>query len=504
VTASFLAGSQRRLSWPLNYWNGLGALAAMGIPLLLSLAGSARSLLARAAAVAGLPLLVLCEYLTFSRGGAIAVAVALVVFLLFAGERLDKLASALVGAAGGAILVLGAHHRQALENGFTGHLAVLQGRSLLVAVVVTCLGAGLAQAGIAFAARHGTSPLQISRRTARIGLAVTLVALVAIGLGVGGASRLQHAWRDFKSTSGTGVTGNFAARYGSLAGNDRYQYWQVAVHQGAGHRLAGTGPGTFQLLWDPHASLYSPVLDAHSLYVQTLAEVGVVGLVLLVAFFLVLLGCAVRATMTRDQAARTRAASALAALVAFLVSAAVEWVWQLPVLPVVFMLLAAAVLAPPRRTASVRRTLAPHPARGEPEHPSRATAALRPALVVLAAACILGIGVPLAATGDVRSSQDAVQTGDLTAAVTDARSAVSVESGAAEPYLQLALVLELQHRLSPAIAAATHSIRNEPLNWASWLVLSRLQAEDGHPTAALTAYRRARALNPRSPLFSPA
>ena len=44
VTAAFLGGAQGRLSWPLNYWNGLGALVALGLPLLLSIASSARNL----------------------------------------------------------------------------------------------------------------------------------------------------------------------------------------------------------------------------------------------------------------------------------------------------------------------------------------------------------------------------------------------------------------------------------------------------------------------------
>ena len=38
-------------------------------------------------------------------------------------------------------------------------------------------------------------------------------------------------------------------------------------------------------------------------------------------------------------------------------------------------------------------------------------------------------------------------------------------------------------------------------NWSNWLTLSRLEAEDGHARASLRAYRQARALNPRSPIF---
>jgi hypothetical protein len=59
-TASFLGGTQARLNWPLNYWNALAALMVLGVPLLLALATSARSIRAQAAAAAGLPILALC------------------------------------------------------------------------------------------------------------------------------------------------------------------------------------------------------------------------------------------------------------------------------------------------------------------------------------------------------------------------------------------------------------------------------------------------------------
>ena len=59
-TSSFLPGTQGRLGWPLNYWNALGALVALGLPLVLSIATSARTLRAQAAAAAGIPILALC------------------------------------------------------------------------------------------------------------------------------------------------------------------------------------------------------------------------------------------------------------------------------------------------------------------------------------------------------------------------------------------------------------------------------------------------------------
>ena len=84
TTFAFLgAGSARKLSYPLNYWNALAAFAAMGVPLLLGVALGARTLAGQALAAAMLPLSALCIYLTISRGGALALVVGIVVFLLF-------------------------------------------------------------------------------------------------------------------------------------------------------------------------------------------------------------------------------------------------------------------------------------------------------------------------------------------------------------------------------------------------------------------------------------
>jgi cytochrome c-type biogenesis protein CcmH/NrfG len=42
---------------------------------------------------------------------------------------------------------------------------------------------------------------------------------------------------------------------------------------------------------------------------------------------------------------------------------------------------------------------------------------------------------------------------------------------------------------------------DEPDNWSSWLILSRLEAETRHPSASLAAYQRAKSLNPQSSVF---
>jgi Tfp pilus assembly protein PilF len=122
-------------------------------------------------------------------------------------------------------------------------------------------------------------------------------------------------------------------------------------------------------------------------------------------------------------------------------------------------------------------------------------------MIVLALACVVAIGVPLATTNAERRSQAAAGKGNLTVALTAARSAARIESGAASAQIQIALVLEAQGRAREGLVAARRAVSDEPDNWSSWLILSRLEAETRHPLASLAAYRRARSLNPESNVF---
>lgn len=487
-TAAYLPGVQARLSWPLNYWNGLAALLALGLPLLLATATSARTLGAQAAAAAAIPLVALCGYLTFSRGGAVEAAFAVTAFLALAPDRVPKLATTIAAAGGSAILIVSAVHRGAIEQGLSNHVAAVQGAQLLVTTVIVSAGVALAQLGIGLAARHGSlpKPLQVSRGRARALLAAMVALAVVAALAAGAPSRLAHAWRQFKNPNIVLPAGSLS-RFGNATGEGRYQYWSVAVRatRSNGHLAGGSGPGTFQLVWLPHATIPGYITNAHSLYVETLAELGVVGLVLLGGALLVALIGAITVVVRSEYEARARAAGAVAALVAFLVAAGVDWIWQLPVLPTAFLLLAAAVLAPARAIRS-----------------SEGRVGARLVLVAAAVASLGAIAIPLATATAVRQSEAAATAGDPQRALVDARTAARIEPTAASAQIQEALVLELEHNYPAALVAARSATRDESENWSAWLILSRIEAESGRVKPSIVAFERARSLNPRSSLFA--
>jgi O-antigen ligase len=490
TTGTYLPGAHGRLSWPLNYWNALGALVAFGLPLLLVLATSARTIAAQAASAAAIPLLGLCGYLTFSRGAAIASAVALIVFIALAPNRLPKILTALVGAAGGAILVAGAYQRDAIEHGLASAAAHHQGATLFIALLLVCAGVAVVQAGVAFAVRHATPAriFVVPRRRAQVVLAAGVLVAVIAAIAAGGVGEVSHLWREFKNPHSTSLASRSLSRFGSASGNGRYDYWKAAIDASSGHPLTGSGPGTFQLLWLPRAPTESYVVNAHSLYVETYAEEGLIGLVLLVGFFVLVLGSAIRLVIRSRYEQRTRAAGLTAALAAFMFSAAFDWIWQVPALPAAFLLLAAAVLAP--------RAI-----RGPTQSAGASPLPLRFGVIAVAAACLIGIAIPLATANALNASQAASGAGDNALALKDAERAASIEPGSATPQLQIALVLEAEGRTEVGLDAALKATKDEPQNWETWLILSRLEAETGRARASAVDYGRARSLNPHSSIF---
>lgn len=481
-TVAFLTEHRARLAYPLGYWNGVASLTAIGLPLLLYLACSARHVAVRALAAAALPAMALTIYFTFSRGGTLAALVAVALFLALAHDRLPKLATTLLAVAGGAILIAAAGQREALDAGLAGPLAREQGDELLTLTLAVCAAVGLLQAALATAGRRVARPVwsRPSRRFSLALLAVAVVVAVVAGLAADAPVKASDAWREFKQSD---RVARDSSRLGSFSSNGRWPLWSSALEQNATAPLRGEGSGSFEAWWARNRTRNGFVRDAHSLYLETLGELGIVGLALLVAFLAWVLVEGARRWARAAGPGRTRLATVLAGCAAFCLGAGFDWLWELAVIPVAFLLLASVLVGAGERS---RREPLPRPA--------------RLAGVGLALAAMVAIAIPLSASSSLRSSQEKARAGDLGAALGEAADARRVEPYAAAPRLQEALVLERLGDLAAAEAAARGAVRREPL-WDGWLTLSRIQAERGRPRAALASYRRAKALNPRSRLF---
>jgi O-antigen ligase len=167
--------------------------------------------------------------------------------------------------------------------------------------------------------------VRFSRRLSRaLTVAFALVAAAAVAVVVAASLRQEH----------TLVTGLFGA--------NRPHYWHVAWREVTLNPVLGSGAGTFERYWLLYRPVGSFARDAHNLYLETLAELGPFGLALLLAAFglplLVLRG-------RRDPLVATAAAG----YVAYLVHAAVDWDWELPVVTLCGLLCGCSVLVATRR-----------------------------------------------------------------------------------------------------------------------------------------------------------
>jgi hypothetical protein len=486
-TARYLAGSRNRLAYPLNYWNAVAALAAMGIPLLLNTATTGKSVVLRGLAAAALPAMALTIFFTLSRGGVAAGVIAICVYLAFASDRLPRLGTMLVAAAGSAILIGGASQRHDLQEGLLNAAAHHQGNQVLTMTIVVCAGVGLLQAAFSLLLKNTRRPSWTvpSRATALWATAAVVVVVVIGALAANAPHHISHSWNDFKSEG----TARGTARLSSFGGEGRYQLWSSAVEENSTKPLTGTGSGTFEYWWNKHGS-GSIVRDTHSLYLQTLGELGIIGLALLGGFVALVLVGSGRAILRAASRGRPQLAAALASCTAFFVTAAFDWMWQIPVLPVAMLLLAGPLLTSGVRSRRSRR--------GRPT----LQLPVRLALVAVALVAIIAIAIPLSSTSLIRQSQADAQVGNLPGALQAAASAHNAQPDAALPHLQQALVLEREGNYPAAVAQARDATRREAADWRNWFVLTRVEAEAGHPQAAVRAYRRAASLNPNSYLFN--
>jgi hypothetical protein len=306
-----------RLDQPLTYWNAMGAMAAMAIVLLARLAGDAtrpRPLRITAAALAaptGAGLL-----LAFSRGAIAAAAIGLVVLVLLAPGRSQLSAAAAVAAialAGGVLAALLPAVRT-MEGARETEGAILLAGLVALAAAGAWAAARLADGPDRAGARdEAPAPLAGAARSRRVRLAAA--AAVALAL-VAGAAAVE---------TGSPDEGATAARLGS-ADSNRYAYWRVALDGFADAPVRGHGGGSFGVLWLRDRTLPEVVRDAHSIWLETAAELGLVGLLLLGG----LAGGVAWAVVCARRRAPGLVAGPAAALAVWAAHSAIDWDWELP------------------------------------------------------------------------------------------------------------------------------------------------------------------------------
>jgi O-Antigen ligase len=482
VQPSILPTLNSRLSFPLGYWNGLGIQVALAYPLLLAAMASRRSRIGSALAALPLPVLAAVMYLTSSRGAFVAAVVAVAVYLLLSPSRWPALAAAALAAAVGAIVVATLVHRNELLAGdMTNPVAVHQGHRAALVIGIACVVTALVWVGLTEVGRRlRTPPPFAGWATAGV---IVLVAFLVIGF-----SHPIAKFDAFKSSSfvaNTSSTSYVNQHLLSSSGSGRWQFWGAAISEFHAHPVIGGGAGSWLSWWLQHGTLGSFFTQyAHSLYLETLGELGILGLLLLGGAVVVGVVGAVRSALGLRSG---EVAAAAACTIAFFAAAAYDWVWQLSGVAVVGVgLLGVALGARP----SLRQG----------EWSSR-FGVVRPLVALLAVAAIIPLVVVLAAGIHLRNSVAADNANDLGRAKSEALAAKTIEPWDAATWLQLATVDEHRGEYDAASMAIRSAIRRSPRDYLNWEEATRIDALRGDVPAVLRDLHQARLLNPNSPLF---
>lgn len=485
-------GTGPRLSYPLGYWNANGAVFGIGVALLLWTSRQAVSGFLRWLSVAAIPACLLALYFTYSRGGLLSLIVACGCLIALSRDRLWLVATLAIGVIGALPAVLAVQARHSLADNLANQATVDQGVTVLLVLL-----AGIALSLLLFAplrweerreGRLSGRAVAISRspRVLRgIALAGALLALAAM-VAVGG-----RAWDQFSSPD-IQFPNNPQEHFADLSGAGRYEFYKVAIETFGEKPVLGHGAGTYQFSWDLLRSIDLPVHDAHSLYLEAFAELGVVGGLLVLGLIGTLLWCAFAAWRAAAEPQRDRYAALLAVMLAFAVGAAFDWFWEIAGLGAFFFLAGGIVVA--ARCSQIA---------ADPRRPANSKAdsrrfALTVTAVVLAWVSAIALVGPLLVERELDSSRAAAAGENFASAVDHASTARSIEPWAASPYVQLGLLAEREGNYPAAVEHFSHAIEREDRNWRWYYLRSLVEHEGGENAAAEADLNRARQLNPQA------
>ncbi len=426
---------------PMGYANAMAIASAMAILLGLGLSVGAASRRARVAAAVALVPLASALALTGSRAAQTTLVVGAGVTVALEPERARMLRAwgpVLVVPALAALAVFSFH---ATSSGIVGAPADALGNRLLALVL------GLSALAVRPALRSTRTEAPRTRRApGRLWGAVGIVALAALLAG--------------------GVT-----RFPGVAG-DRPLFWHVALEEFRESPLLGSGAGTFSQVWLERRPVAVSVRDAHSVVIESLAELGVCGAVLVCLLLALPLAWAFRAR------SRPLAPAVGGAFAAYAVHASVDWDWEMPAVTIAGLCCAVAIGAaaddglPRRRISGGAR---------------RVAVALAVTVAAVAAVGLLGASA-------LEDANRSLARGDAAAAAREAERAARWQPWSAEPLLVGGQARLLLGDRSGAGARFARAAAREPSDHRTWLALAAVT--DGE--VARAALRRARALDPRA------
>ncbi len=526
-----------RLREPYGYWNAIGLAGALGAVGCMWLgARRAGHALLNALAYPAMGLVLVTVMLAYSRGALAALVAGLALWLCLVPLRLRGVAVLCAGAVGAGVVVAWDFSQHALTTDNTPLAARLSAGHqlgvLLVAVLLALTAVGLAVGFLT--GRRAPSPL-LRRRVGTVLLSLPVIAVVAVA----GALTVSHRglFGSISHTAGTLTNPNAtlpANGPGRLTaiGSVRARYWNEALEIFQDHPLLGVGAEGYETARLRYRTAIINVSHAHGFIVQTLADLGLVGLVVVLALLGSWLTAAGRATHpfnrrwsswrwrpvagaeSRYTAERVGLLTMVCLVATFGVHSFVDWTWYVPGLACTALLCAGWVVGRGPLPGVLAATGAPagslnsdRPADRVPPSPRlrlpspREIGPLRGGLAVAVVVfALLAVWAEWQPQRSVDASNEALAlvARDPTAALVAAHTAVSRDPLSAEALLTLAAVQEDAGQSTAATATYEQAVHLQPSNFKTWQALGEYDLSVGQPQVALQALRAAVYLNPEA------
>lgn len=323
-----------RLAVPLGYFNAVGLLMAMGFVLSLYVA-AARDFQwwLRICASTAAPLILICLFFAVSRGATLALTVGLAVYFVVVPLRLRSFFIAVSAAVPALLIALWSNSQSVLMND-----RIPLGERLLAAsslrwyLLMASLFCGLVLSLALLTGARMRVPSKFSRVAGATIIALLAVSAITgmlffIGSKPSFTGWASDAYQSFRYSSSSEYG---AGRLFEISSSGRWQLWEEAMANLREHPFGGTGGQTFPLIHlRLRESSNSFVKQPHGHPFQLLAELGLVGFLLGIAFIVESLLVSTRLVCAlRDRWERSLAGAILAMIVVYLVHAGYDWDWN--------------------------------------------------------------------------------------------------------------------------------------------------------------------------------
>lgn len=449
-----------RLAEPVGYANAAGIISIVGLVIVLGHCGDCR-LPVRLAAFASAVPFAAAYHLSLSRGATLAAAGVLLLLAVVSAHRLVLGVNAVFLAAPVALAIVLAHRHGLLVE--AGDLDAMRDQGTAYALEL----GGLVVLALVLGALRGRVAVPrlrrvLGRRAVGGVLSALVVAAIATAVLAGpeGAT-VQEAGTGSPSTMSRGLNGSLF----TTGGDQRRDYWHVAARMVGRSPVLGEGAGSFGRWWMQERWAETGARNAHNLYLEMLAEVGPVGLLLIVA----LVG-GVLAALVPGRGSLPVGTAAAGSLVVF-GQALLDWDWEIPIVMLPALALGAAAIA-------------------ESFGQGQALASSRRPRVPLALSCLVLVLVAVVVDRGNRTvaSAEKLLAADPGRAIDQARRAERWLPWSVRPTLVLAEAQRLVGEREGSRASARRATRADPESWRAWYDLALVTDDAEQQRAAARAY----------------